>query len=130
MTTRIARGLLDEDQGVDHEGHQCHLVLIPVKSERGQWLRRCLVDHVDPETDDNNGPYYGMPLGREGLTLNDVQIAADHGVDPDLITWLRSEIANRDSSRSRCGLCGSLVGNYHATGCPGEITGRVVGPTR
>jgi hypothetical protein len=36
-----------------------------------------------------------MPLGREGLTGYDLDVAVDHGADHHLISWLTSEIADR-----------------------------------
>ena len=88
--------LLDSDQGVCPDGHQCELV---TQSGVRHPMRSCSQPHPDLATGRETGTvtYVGMPLGRADLSLADIAGAAYDGVHIDLINWLRSEIADREA---------------------------------
>jgi hypothetical protein len=85
----IARLLLDDDQGICDEGHPCRLV-------QNLWLRRLLRACDVPHPDNEGRPYTGMPLIRWGVDEAEVSAAEAAGVDPNLIEWARSWLADRD----------------------------------
>ena len=89
---RLADGfLVDDDKGVDMDGHYCDLFMVDDRILR----RRCQRNHPSLI---NNGVYVGMPLVREDLTSAEVAEAAGYGAEPALTAWALSTIADREDA--------------------------------
>jgi hypothetical protein len=80
------RALLDDDQGVCPEGHDCRLSLDGTEV----YVRKCVIRRH----------YSGWPLVRLDLTPAEIDAAEAAGADPDLIWWARNSLAERDANPS------------------------------
>ena len=90
---RVDRGLadarlIDPDQGNCYDGHDCHAVS---DADTG-YLRQCNRPHPDLD----RGPYRGMPLIAEDVTLDLIAQCEERGASPDLVAWARSTLADRE----------------------------------
>lgn len=85
--TDLARALIDDDQGVCFEGHDCELVSTP----RGTFERVCYLAHAT----DGGAIYSGQPLIAWGVTLEQITEAEAAGVDKNLTDWAFSSVADR-----------------------------------
>lgn len=84
-TIDLERALIDDDQGVCPEGHDCTLETI-----NGAFQRVCDLAHGDEQT-----IYTGMPLMSPENTLTAIYEADAAGADPALIEWARSSFNDR-----------------------------------
>jgi hypothetical protein len=88
--------IIDSDQGVCPDGHDCYLILPP----RGNPLRTCGQAGGDThlaEGDRGNSTYVGWPLIAEGVTLDDIDEAQSRGeIDDNLAHWARSSARDRE----------------------------------
>jgi hypothetical protein len=87
------RVILDADQGVCMDGHECHLIWLPAYDR--EWaMRTCNVTHYNLHDDSGVPmPYVGYPVIADNVTPE--QIEAVRALDPLLAEWAEASIADR-----------------------------------
>jgi hypothetical protein len=105
---RATVSLISEDQGVCPLGHPCFDVLTAGRSPR----RTCDERHPESVT----GYYVGMPLIRMDVTAADIDRAEANGADEHIVSWARSDLADRSFGNAALAAAEALSEAYREDG--------------